>query len=99
MSNNINIELSDENLIKLIINQFNSWTCIRRKNVLILKSCELFENSITNKLESFLKRKIHHLPIPYIKSKTNIEKEYSKYSDLFKKYEVELDKINNFSSN
>ena len=56
MSNNMNTNLSDENLIKLMINQFNSWTNIRRDNVLIIKSCELFENSIVDKLENFLKK-------------------------------------------
>ena len=34
MSNDINIVLSDENLIKLMINQFNNWTNIKRDNIL-----------------------------------------------------------------
>ena len=101
MSNNKNTNLSDENLIKLMINQFNSWTNIRRNNVLIVKSCELFENSIVNKLESFLKKKLYYLPILYIRPNTNIEniKEYSEYIELFNKYKLEIDKINNFIIN
>ncbi len=65
MSNNKNVDLSNENLLKLMINQFNSWTNIKRDNVLIIKSCELFENSIVDKLENFLKKKLYYLPIPY----------------------------------
>jgi hypothetical protein len=101
MSNNTEVDLSDENLIKLMINQFNSWTNIKRENVLIVKSCELFENSIVDKLEKFLKKKLYHFPILYETPKTNLKNinkhsEYSEYIKLFKKYKLELDKINNF---
>ena len=99
MSNNKNINLSNENLIKLMINQFNSWTDIKRDNVLILKSCELFTNNIVNKLENFLKRKIYHFPIQYNTPKTNIKNIQDIESiKLFKKYKLEIDKINNFSN-
>ena len=99
MSNNKNTVLSDKNLIKLMINQFNTWTNIRKNNILIVKTCELFENSIVNKLECFLKKKINHFPIPYNKPKINIEdiKENNEKSKLFKKYKLEIEKINNFS--
>ena len=81
-----------------MINQFNSWTNIRNNNVLIIKTCELFDNSIVNKLESFLKRKINHFPIPYIKPEININNipDQNEFSELFKKYKSEIDKINNF---
>jgi len=97
----MNTNLSDENLIKLMINQFNSWTNIRRDNVLIIKSCELFENSIVDKLENFLKKKLYHFPISYKRPKTNIEniENIDEYSELFKKYKLEIDKINNFVVN
>lgn len=101
MSNNYNINLSDENLLKLMINQFNSWTCKRRNNVLIIKTCELFENSIVNKLESFLKRKLNYFPLPYIKpetSKWGLRYIYdsNEISELFEKYKFEIHNINNF---
>ena len=97
MSNNKNIALSDDNLIKLMINQFNSWTNIKRDNVLVVKSCELFENNIVDKLESFLKTKIYYFPISYNIPKTNIEIiEDIEDIELFKKYKLEIDKINNF---
>lgn len=97
LSNNLNIELSDENLLKLIIEQFNNWTNIRRNNVLIIKSNELFQDKIVNKLENFLKRKINHFPIQYKNSRTtdsNIEE--FKSTELFKKYQLEIEKIINF---
>lgn len=98
LSNNENTVLSDENLLKLMINQFNSWTNKRRDNILIVKSCELFENSIVNKLEYFLKKKLNHFPIPYIKPKINVENINQQYKNnkLFKKYKLEIDKINNY---
>lgn len=101
LSNNNNIVLSDENLLKLMINQFNSWTNIRRDNILIIKSCELFKNSVLNKLECFLKRKLNYFPLQYINpniSIKNIEEQY-KYNKLFKKYKLEIDKINHFTMN
>ena len=97
LSNNHNIKLSDENLLKLIIEQFNNWTNIIRNNVLIIKSNELFQDKIVNKLENFLKRKINHFPIQYKNPKqtdSNI-KEF-KSTKLFKKYQLEIEKIINF---
>lgn len=99
MSNNKNIDLSNENLIKLMINQFNSWTDIKRDNVLIIKSCELFTDNIVNKLDNFLKHKIYDFPIQYNTPETNIENiEDIEDIELFKKYKLEIDQINNFSN-
>ena len=97
MSNDNDVGLSDENLIKLMINQFNSWTNIKRDNVLVIKSCELFENNIVNKLENLLKKEIYNFPILYKKPKTNIENITTiETNELFEKYKLEIDKINNF---
>ena len=54
LSNNCNVKLSDENLLKLMIKQFNSWTNIKRDNVLVVKSVELFEDGILNKFKKIL---------------------------------------------
>lgn len=94
MSNNNNIVLTDENLIEVMIRQFNSWTNIKRDNVLVIKSCELFENNIVNKLENFLKKQIHNFPISYQNPKTNIEN--IENIEFFKKYKIEIDNIINF---
>ena len=97
MSNNINVVLSDTNLIELMINQFNNFTNIKKNNICVIKSCELFENNIVDKLEIFLKKKIHHFPIPYKNPKTNIQTNESiENIELFEKYKLEIDKINNF---
>jgi hypothetical protein len=99
LSNNNNADLTDENLIKLMINQFNSWTNVKRDNVLIIKSCELFEDSIINKLEGFLKKKLYNFPIVYNKPKTDITNNINiALLPLFEKYKSEIDKINNFVS-
>jgi hypothetical protein len=97
MSNNNYVNLSDENLLKLMIQQFNSWTNIKRDNVLIIKSSEIFENNIVEKLEKFLKKKIYHFPIPYVTPNTNIENIINNNEvELFEKYKLEIDKINHF---
>lgn len=101
LSNNNDVVLSDENLLKLMIKQFNSWTKIKRHNVLVLKSSELFKNDIVPKLTRFLKKNrflikpIQHFPIVY-KNPETIE---LTPSELFEKYKVEIEQINNFKSN
>ena len=97
LSNNMNIELSDENLLQLMIKQFNSWSNNKKENILFIKTNELFEHEIVNKLESFLKKKITHFPIEYIPPNTiNEEIENFNCTELFKKYELEIDKINQY---
>jgi len=98
MSNNKKVDLSNENLLKLMINQFNSWTTIRKDNLLIIKTCELFENSIVDKLENFLKKKLYYFPIPYKTPQINV-KNINENNQLIKKYKFEIDKINNFICN
>ena len=96
-TNDKNTALSDENLLKLIINQFNSWTNIKKDNVLVIKSHELFENNIVNKLENFLKKKLNNFPIVYTHPKTDIRNiTDEKLIELFEKYKLEIDKINNY---
>lgn len=98
LSNNPYIKLSDENLLKLIIEQFNSWTNVKRDNVLFIKSNEIFEDGIVNKLEKKLKNKIYHFPIEYKKPQvTDKDVEDFKLTELFKKYELEIEKIIKFN--
>jgi capsid portal protein len=79
-----------------MINQFNNWTNIKRDNVCIIKSYELFENNIVDKLENFLEKKIDHFPISYNNPKTSIESiESIEIVELFEKYKLEIDRINN----
>jgi hypothetical protein len=93
----MNIELSDKNLLQLMIKQFNSWSNNKKENILFIKTNELFEHEIVNKLESFLKKKITHFPIEYIPPNTiNEQIESFKCTELFKKYELEIDKINQY---
>ena len=94
LSNHTNIVFSDEHLLQLMIRQFHEWTT--RENVCILKSGELFEDTIVEKLETFLKRNIQHFPIPYKTPKTNLEQIPDDLKQLFETYKVEIDRINQF---
>jgi hypothetical protein len=94
LSNNNKITLSDENLLFLMLRQFHSWTKEKHDNVLIIKSSELFDNSIVDKLETFLNRKIEHFPIQW--KKPNISIEELSETKLFLKYKNYIDKVNNF---
>uniref|UniRef100_A0A6C0F5L4 Uncharacterized protein n=1 Tax=viral metagenome TaxID=1070528 RepID=A0A6C0F5L4_9ZZZZ len=97
LSNNNNTILSDKNLLELMINQFNSWTSIKRDNVLIIKASELFNDAIVDKLEGFLKKKVKGFPLLYKKPKTNIDNiKNENLNKLFEEYNEEIDKINNF---
>jgi hypothetical protein len=97
LSNNININLSDENLLELMFHQFYSWMKERNKNMLVIKSVDLFEHNIVNVLQKFLKRKVYHFPIQYIKPKTDISNIKDKsIVDLFEKYKVQIEYINNY---
>lgn len=97
MSNYTNIALSDENLLRLMIRQFHQWTHVKRDNVCIIKSHELFEPTILDKLEPFLRKKLHHFPIPYKRPNTNLGNIRGDLMNLFEKYKVDIDRINHFS--
>lgn len=96
LSNNKNVKLSDENLLTLMINQFHEWTNKQRDNVLIIKTEELFQDEIVEKLNHFLKKEIVGFPIEYKKPRTDIKKYTKQNSELFEKYKEELDAIINF---
>jgi hypothetical protein len=97
MTNNYNVKLSDETLLKCMINQFHNWTSIRRKNVLIIHTSELFKKTIVKKLERFLKKPLNHFPVKYVKPKTNINDiSDTNLINLFIKYKDDIIKINSF---
>jgi hypothetical protein len=93
LSNNENIKLSDENLLKLMIKQVNTWINIKKDNVLILKSSEIFEEHIVDKLQSFLKKDLHSFPITYVKPKTSLDNLDRDELILFQKYKNDINKI------
>jgi hypothetical protein len=97
LSNNKNVVLSDEKLITLMINQFNSWTNKNNNNVLLIKSCELFSDSIVKKLEIFLKNKIDYFPIIFKTPQSDVNNiKNLELIKLFNKYNLDIAKINNF---
>lgn len=96
MRNNLDVELSDEHLLKCMIHQFHSFTETQRENVFVIKSCELFEESIVKKLEHFLQKQLVGFPITFVKPATDITNiTDTELRTLFEKYSSEIDAINN----
>lgn len=101
MSNNSEIELSDENLLQLMIRHFNMWTTCDFNCILIIKYEELFRDTIIHKLSGFLDNpNLLHFPVDYIEP--NITDDYisenidESTKQLFVKYEKEINEINNY---
>ncbi len=100
LSNNKNIKPSDEYLLQLMIKQFHSFTDQPRKNVLIVKSEELFQPEICDKLKQFLNNpNLNHFPIEYIPGRTNMNAISEADAALFLKYKTYIDYINNWQPN
>jgi hypothetical protein len=89
-------EHSDENLLRLMIEQFHNWTSEEHDNVLVIHTRELFQQSIKTKLDKFLKKDLKHLPVSYIKPKTNMSHVTQDDIELFNKYSSYINHINNF---
>ena len=100
LSNNKNVKLSNENLLKLMIKQFNSWTNKKRENVLIVKAGELFKSEIVDKIQTFLNKEIQGFPMKYntpkVSSNTKLKDIKNKnLVQLFRKYKPDINKIRN----
>ena len=90
MCNKNNIYLSDEILLKCMIRQWKSFCTIYREDVLILKTCQLFEPDIKNKIEKFLNRKLSSkiFPLKYKPPNIDINNPVLNYKEtkLFEQY-------------
>jgi hypothetical protein len=102
LSNSTNINYSDGNLLRLMIQQFNKWTNFKDNRMIILKYEELFNESISDKLKLFLDNdKLTNFPITYNKPHINssvVDTIDNGFKKLFEKYKKEINYINNFSS-
>ena len=102
LSNNKNTKISDENLLKLMIKQFHTWTSKNVRHVLVLQYEELFIPNISNKLKLFLKNNnLQHFPIQYKKptfTGEHLDDLDIKYKLLFEKYKTDIDYINNYKA-
>ena len=98
MSNNNNVKLSNENLLRLILFHFKTWTSVKKNNILILKYNDLFKESGQNKIKKFLNNnKLKNFPKYVVKNKTE-ELINPEIEELFKKYKEQIDYINNYES-
>lgn len=92
LSNNQNSKISDENLMELMIKQFNSWKGY--SDVLYIKTSELFDVKIKEKLEKYLGKNLNHFPLNY-KEKKNYYGEFDgNICYVFEKYMKEIKEIN-----
>jgi hypothetical protein len=100
LSNSTNINYSDGNLLRLMIQQFNKWTKFKDNRMIILKYEELFNESISDKLKLFLDNdKLTNFPITYKKPHINssvVDTIDNGFKNLFEKYKKEINYINNF---
>lgn len=97
LSNNLDIKLTDENLLVLMIKQFYNFTEEKKDNILIIKYTDLFQHNILDKLKIFLNNKnLKYFPIEYIKSKNNIKDIEENVKILFQYYQTYIDYINNY---
>ena len=55
LANNRLVSLSDENLLKLMIRQRDSWVKAKSSGLLVIQTKEIFKKDILNKLQIFLK--------------------------------------------
>jgi len=96
MSNDYHTKLSDENLLKLILFHFRTWTTKKRKNVLIIKYSDFFKDEGREKIKKFLNNKnLENFPVYVQKNKTE-ELITPEIQALFNKYQKEIDYINNY---
>ena len=93
LSNNRDIKLEDENLLKLMIKQYNNWK--GHNDVLFVKTNELFEKNILIKLKKFLKNdELMGFPIELKEKKTKLNEFDMDIVKVIEKYLPEIKKIN-----
>lgn len=98
LSNNLNVELSDEQLFILMMRQFVKWTNYIRvykpKNIRVVKYKELFQPHIQSRLETFLGKPLNGFPITYIPPKSGSVIPTDNDEKLFVKYKHWIDHVN-----
>ena len=87
--------LSDENLLKLMLKQFNSWTKVANKeNVLFLTFQEFFTDVGRDKINKFLKKDYNDYPRWGDREKHMYD--FDEDKELFNKFKEELEFVKNF---
>ena len=89
LANNRLVSLSDENLLKLMIRQRDSWVKAKSSGLLVIQTKEIFKKDILNKLQIFLKNnQLKYLPINYKTPKTTGRHMSESDLRLFKRYKI-----------
>lgn len=102
LSNNNEVELSDSNLLKLMLRQFFKFYKNRHnQNLLMVNSKELFNEQILPKLSKFLNNDdLKEFPIEYKQPNTVLKLDCISESDvkLLKKNLIKIEKICNYKT-
>jgi GR25 family glycosyltransferase involved in LPS biosynthesis/lipopolysaccharide biosynthesis glycosyltransferase/predicted O-methyltransferase YrrM/mannosyltransferase OCH1-like enzyme len=93
LANSFNIELTEENLLSLMITQIEKWTSTENKNLLKLEYPEIFKKDCRKKVSKFLSTSIQSLPLPEKKGKTDFSKVSEKDSILLRKYSKRINSL------
>lgn len=93
LSNDKNAKISEENLLRLMINQFKNWTKNIGNNILYLSYNDIF----TEKGNILLKKFLHNKDIKKFNFNAN-SKKYIFPEHLYQKYKNDIDYINLFES-
>jgi hypothetical protein len=102
-NNNKNVIYTHEKLIRNMITQFHSFTNVKRDDVLVLHSKELFNANVIDKISLFLsfhgidKKISHKFPFIYKNPSHKHDDLTLGLAHLFNKYSNELKFINNYS--
>jgi hypothetical protein len=96
LSNDKDIVISDENLLKHMLRQFKSWTSNYDPNVLVVHASDLFQPIISQTIDTFLNKKVTGLPIQYKRPNTILgeTKTTSEEDSLFERFKMEIDAVN-----
>lgn len=100
LSNNKDIAISDENLLKHMLRQFKSWTSNYDPNVLIVHASDLFQPVISQTINTFLNKNVTGLPLTYKRPNTILgETEITPEEDsLFECFKTDIDAVNAMST-
>ena len=98
LSNNKKVNFSEENLLKLMINQFKNWYKHKNEpNIYFIKSERLYTNEFYIFIKSLLnvETELSGFPLAYKVPFNTLETIPIEYNDLFKKYKNDIDWIIN----
>jgi hypothetical protein len=96
---------SEEAMLGLMFEQFRNWSAAAQKDpskVLMVRSKELFESAIVDRLASFLNKpreSLVELPVKYRAPATKLDTMSESHRKLFTRFEDEIARVNTYATN